>query len=94
MFSFRRPLAYLFVDHVTHGHSDLHACSLDVVEVEVMEQRQADGADRQRCCIAKGFVQGCLVVWIVILKVTNHLPQDDRLNHFNDLLMCRGEMEE
>lgn len=46
----------LLIDHVTHGHSDLHACSLDVVEVEVMEQCQADGADRQSSCVAEGLV--------------------------------------
>lgn len=31
------PPTDLLVDHVTHGHSDLHACSLDMEEVEVME---------------------------------------------------------
>lgn len=48
--------ADLLVNHVTHGHSDLHARSLDVVEVEMMEQRQADGADRQGSCVAEGLV--------------------------------------
>lgn len=28
---------HLFIDHMTHGDPDLHACPLDIVEVEVME---------------------------------------------------------
>lgn len=82
--------ADLLVDHVAHCHSDLHACSLHMVEVEVMEQRQANGADGQGGRVAESLVQSFLILWVIILKVHNHLPQDDRLDHFNDLLICRG----
>ena len=85
--------ADLPVDHVTHGHSDLHACSLDVVEVEVMEYRQADGAHRQCSCIAQGLIQSLVVIWVVTLKVLNHLPQDDGLDDFNDFLICKERDE-
>lgn len=78
---------------MTHCHSDLHAGSLDVVEVEVVDQRQADGADGHGGRVAESLVQSFRVVWVVILKVHNHLPQDDRLDHFNDLLIC-GEGDE
>lgn len=89
-FSFIMLPTDLLVDHVTHGHSDLHACPLHVVEVEVMQQCQADGADGQTGGVSEGLVQSRHVVWVVTLKVLNYLPQDDWLDHFNDLLICKG----
>lgn len=41
---------------MAHGYSDLHARSLNVEEVEVMEQRQAEGADGQAGCVAQSLV--------------------------------------
>lgn len=31
------------IDHVAHGHADLHAYSLNMVEVEMMKHGQDDG---------------------------------------------------
>lgn len=31
------------IDHVAHGHANLHACSLDMVEIEMMKDGQANG---------------------------------------------------
>lgn len=83
------PPTDLLVDHVTHGHSDLHACSLDMEEVEVMEQRQTDAAYRQGRGVAQAPVESSTVPWVVIFKVPNQQPQDDWLDHFNDFLICR-----
>ena len=83
------PPTDLFVDHVTHGHSDLHACPLDVVEVEVMEQGESDGADGEAGRVAQSLVQSRHVFWVVGLKVNNHLPQEHRLDHLDDFLIGR-----
>ncbi|KAJ4924253.1 hypothetical protein JOQ06_000493 [Pogonophryne albipinna] len=61
----------LHLDHVTHGHSDLHACPLDVVEVEVMEQGESDGADGEAGRVAQSLVQSRHVFWVVVLKVSS-----------------------
>jgi len=85
---------YLLVDHVTHGHSDLHACPLNVVEVEVMEHCQADGADGQASCISKRLVKRPLIGLPNNLEIPNHLPQENRLDNFNDLLLATAGGEE
>lgn len=77
---------HLLIDHVTHGHPDLHACPLDVVEVEVMEHHEAQGAKRQARCIAQTFVQSIHVIRIVTFKVSDHLPQENGLDHFYNFL--------
>lgn len=82
---------HLLVDHVTHGHSDLHACSLNVEEVEVMEHRQANGAQTHPSCVAQSLVQSRHVFWVVILEEHNNLPQEDWLDHFEDFLREREE---
>lgn len=30
------------IDHMAHGHTNLHACPLDMVEIEMMKNGQAD----------------------------------------------------
>lgn len=71
---------------MTHGHSDLHAWPLDIVEVEVMEHHKAQGATRQACCIAQSFVQSIHVLRIITFKVSDHLPQENGLDNFNNFL--------
>lgn len=82
---------HLLINNMTHCHSDLHARPLNVVEVQVMEHRQPDGADGQPSCIAERLVESPLIIWIITFKVPNHLPQDDRLDHFNHLLLNRQD---
>ncbi|TNN61502.1 hypothetical protein EYF80_028247 [Liparis tanakae] len=84
------PPTDLPVDHVTHGHSDLHARPLDVVEVEVVEQGQPDGAQRHGGGVAQRLVERRHVQRVVALKVLDHLAQDERLDHFDDLLRNGG----
>jgi len=84
------PPTDLPVDHVTHGHSDLHARPLDVVEVEVVEQEQADGAQRHDGGVAQRLVERRHVQRVVALKVLDHLAQDEGLDHFDDLLRNGG----
>lgn len=69
--TFNHPPTHLPIDHVTHGHSYLHPGSLDVVEVEVMEHRQTNGAKRHGSCIAESHVKSPLIVWVVVFKVQN-----------------------
>lgn len=83
-------LTHLHVYHVAHGDSDLHPSPLDIVEVEVMKKRQANGAHRQGGGIAKSGVKGLLIGRVVLLKVENQLAQEDWLHHFNDFLKRRA----
>lgn len=85
-FSLRCALTHLHVDHVAHGHSDLHPGPLHIVEVEVMQERQADGANRQAGGVAERDVKGLMIARGVVLKVQNQLSQEDGLHHFNDFL--------
>lgn len=83
--------ADLLVDHVTHGHPDLHARPLDVVKVEVVEYRQADGAEGHPGCVAQRLVKRRLVVRVIIFEEADDLTQDDRLHYFNGLLISKEE---
>lgn len=82
-------LAHLHVYHVAHGDSDLHPGPLDIVEVEVMKNCQAEGANRQSGGIAESGVKGIMISRVVALKVQNQLAQEDWLHHFNDFLKRR-----
>lgn len=59
-----------------------------------MEQHQAQGTNRQACCIAQSFVQSVQVLWIVTFKVSNHLPQENGLDQFNNFLVEKDEMKQ
>lgn len=74
------------VDHVTHGHSDLHARSLDMVEVEVVDNGQSYGGQRDTSSIATGLIQSIHVIWVKILKVLDHFSQEHWLGHLNHFL--------
>ena len=48
---------HLAVDHVAHGYSQPHPHALDVVEVQVVQNRPHEHAGAQPCRVAVGFVQ-------------------------------------
>lgn len=59
----------LSIDHVTHGDANLHALSLDVVEVEMMEHSQGNGGQGDACSIAVGLGDRGRVGAVINLKV-------------------------
>lgn len=85
-----RKICWIFADlsvyHVTHGHSYLHACSLDVVEVEMLEDSQSKGGEGHRSGITIHHAKTSLVVRVIILKVQDYFPQKKWLDDFNGLL--------
>lgn len=76
----------LSVDHVTHGHFDPHAGSLDVVVVEMLEDGQPEGGEAHRSSVAVRHVKTPTVVRIVVLEEQDDLTQKKRLDDFNGLL--------
>lgn len=63
------------VNHVAHGHADLHAGPLHMVEVEVVQDSQAHGGQRDAGSIAVGFIGRSCVGGVIVLKVLDYLPQ-------------------
>lgn len=63
------------IDHVTHGHTNLHASSLDVVEIEVMKDGEADGCQGDAYSIAVHLMHCSCVAVVITLKVLNYLPK-------------------
>lgn len=80
----------LLIDHVTHGHSNLHACPLDVVEIEMVKHSQESGGQRNACSIAIGLIDCRLVVGVITLKELYQLPKQQWLNDFDGFLMENG----
>ncbi len=83
----------LRVNHVTNSHSDLHARSLDVIVVEVLENAQAEGREGHRRSVTIHHDKTSLVIWIIILKVLDYFPEKQRLDHFNYFLNDTKERE-
>lgn len=57
------------IDHVAHGHADLHAYSLNMVEVEMMKHGQDDGWQGDACSVAVGLMDCSRVDGVISLKV-------------------------
>lgn len=81
----------LSIDHVAHGHTDLHPSSLDVVEIQMMKNGQAESWQWDGRSIAVGLIARRCVSWVITLKVLNYLPKKHRLNNFEDFLMYKKQ---
>ena len=77
------------VYHVTHGHSDPHARSLDVVVVQMLEDIQSKAGEGHGSSVNIHHGETLLVVRVVILKVLDYFPQKKWLEHSNGLLYER-----
>lgn len=82
------------VNYVTDGHPHPHACPQDVVVVEVLEDGQPEGGQRQAGGVAVHDDEASLVAGVVVLKVLDYFPQDEWLDHFDDLLYDRGDKDD
>lgn len=76
----------LLVDHVAHGYADLHACSLDFVEVHMMKESQADGGQWDARSVAVSLVDCSWLSGVITFEILNQLPKKHRLNDFDYLL--------
>lgn len=85
-------MTHLPIDHVAHGHTNLHACSLDVVEIEVMKDGEANGCQGDAQSEAVGLKDCSCAAGLIILKELNYLPEQHRLNDFDNFLKEK-EME-
>ena len=76
----------LLEDHVTYGHPSLHASSLDVIVVKMLEDCQSKSGHRHCSSIAICHIQTPLIIWVIILKVLDYFPQKKWLDHLNSFL--------
>lgn len=74
------------VDHVTHSHSNPHACSLDMIVVEMLEDSQSKRGDGHRSSVNIRHAKTSLIIGVTILKEKDYLPQKKWLDHFDCLL--------
>lgn len=63
------------IDHVTHGHTNLHAYSLDMVEIEMMKDGKGDGRQGDARSVTVGLIHCSRVGGVITLKVLNYLPK-------------------
>lgn len=63
------------IDHVAHGDPDLHASSLDMVEIEMMKDSQGNGCHRDACSVDVGLRDCSCVGGIIVLKELNYFPE-------------------
>lgn len=82
------------VNDVTDSHPHLHARSQDMVVVEVLEDRQPEGGQRQASSVAVHNDETLMVVGVIVFKVLDYFPQDKRLDHFDHLLYDRGDKDD
>lgn len=75
------------------GHTDLHAGPLDVVEVEVVEDGQGHGGQRDAGSAAVGLAGRGHVAGVVALKVLDDLTEEQRLNNLDSLLTSRRRQQ-
>ena len=66
---------YLVVDHMAHGYSQPHPHTLNVIEVQVVQNSPHEHADAQPCRIAIGFMQSGNIHAIGVFNIINHFPQ-------------------
>lgn len=76
----------LLVDHVTHGHSNPHANSENLIVVKMLEDRQREGGDGHGSSKAVRRVKTSSIVWVIVLKILNYFPQKKRLDDLNGFL--------
>lgn len=74
---------------MTDGHADFHTGPLHVVEVQVVEDGQGHGGQGDASGAAVGLLSGGLVTGVVALKVLDDLPEEQRLDDLDGLLMSR-----
>lgn len=60
---------------MAHGHANLHPGPLDVIEVEMMEDSEADGGQGNARSIDVGLIDCSCVGGVVTLKVLDYLPE-------------------
>lgn len=71
---------------MTHGNSNLHAYSLDMVVVEMAKESQSKGGEGHCSSVSVHHEKTSLVIWVIILKVHDDFPHEKWLDHFNGLL--------
>lgn len=76
----------LAVNEVTDGHPHLHADPQDSVVVDVLEDGQDEGGQRQGGGVAVHSHQAPLVAGLVTFKVLDDFPQQEWLDYFYGLL--------
>ena len=72
---------HLAVDHMAHGYSQPHPHTLNVIEVQVMQNSPHEHAGAQPCRVAIGFMQGGRIHAIGVFNIINHSPQKYGLNY-------------
>ena len=71
---------HLAVDHMAQGYSQRHPQTLNVIEVQVVQNGPHQHAGAQPCRVAVGFVQSGRIGGIIVFNITNHFPQEYGLN--------------
>ena len=77
---------HLAVDHMAHGYSQPHPHTLNVIEVQVVQNGPHEHAGAQPCRVAIGFAQSSRIIGIIVFNVTNHFPQKYGLNYSGGFL--------
>ena len=72
---------YLVVDHMAHSYSQPHPHTLNVKEVQVVQNGPHEHAGAQSCHVAIGFMQSGRTSKMVVFNITNNLPQTYGLNY-------------
>ena len=88
-----RIVTDLPIYHVTHRHSYPHACSLDVVVVEMLEDSQSKGGEGHCSSIPINHAKTSLVIWVIMLKELDYFPKKKWLNDFDGLLYGKDRQE-
>ena len=71
---------YLAVDHMAQGYSQPHSHTLNVIEVQVVQNSPHEHAGAQPCRVAIGFMQSGRIRLIWVFNIINHFPQKYGLN--------------
>ena len=66
---------YLAVDHMAQGYSQPHPHTLNMIEVQVVQNSPHQHAGAQPCRVAKGFMQSGRIRVIGAFNIINHFPQ-------------------
>ena len=83
---------HLAVDHMTHGYSQPHPYTLNVIEVQVVQNSPHEHAGAQPCRVAVGFVQSSRIIRIIVFNITNNFPQKYGLNYSGAFLEEKKEV--
>ena len=66
---------------MTHGYSQPHPYTLNVIEVQVVQNSPHQHTGAQPCRVAVGFMQSSRICAIGVFNIINHFPQKYGLNY-------------